>query len=101
MLDVNRDGLADVVLALAGVSINSLLTTSSAFLSEGNGRFSPWNLRTADGGPSADSLGSVLGSSCCAAQHFVDFDGDGQMDYYWSICYRTILNRRPFFRAQR
>ena len=79
--DVNRDGLADVVLVLAGVSINSLLTTSSAFLSEGDGRFSPWSLRTADGGgPSADSLGSVLGSSCCAQQHFVDFDGDGQMD---------------------
>ena len=61
LADVNRDGFADLVLDLYGVSINSLLTTNGVFLSEGDGRFSPWSLRTADGSPSADSLGSVLG----------------------------------------
>jgi FG-GAP-like repeat len=98
--DVNRDGLADVVLVLAGVSINSLLTTSSAFLSEGDGRFSPWSLRTADGGgPSADSLGSVLGSSCCAQQHFVDFDGDGQMDLLLVDLLSNVTQPPAFFQS--
>jgi hypothetical protein len=81
LTDVNRDGFADLVLSLFGVSINSLLTTSAAFLSEGDGRFSPWSLRTADGGPSADSLLSVLGCSLCDyKQYFLDFDGDGLVD---------------------
>ena len=81
LTDVNRDGFADLVLSLFGVSINSLLTTSAVFLSEGDGRFSPWSLRTADGGPSADSLLSVLGCSLCDyQQYFVDFDGDGLVD---------------------
>jgi hypothetical protein len=81
LADVNRDGFADLVLQLYGVSINSLLTTSAVFLSEGDGRFSSWSLRTADGSPSVDSLVSVLGCSWCNYQpHFVDFDRDGQMD---------------------
>jgi hypothetical protein len=81
LTDVNRDGFADLVLSLFGVSINSLLTTSAVFLSEGDGRFSPWSLRAADGGPSADSLLSVLGCLLCDyQQYFLDFDGDGQMD---------------------
>jgi FG-GAP-like repeat len=81
LTDVNRDGFDDLVLSPFGVSINSLLTTSAAFLSEGGSRFSPWSLRTADGGPSADSLLSVLGCSLCDyQQYFVDFDGDGLVD---------------------
>jgi FG-GAP-like repeat len=81
LTDVNRDGFADLVLSPFGVSINSLLTTSAVFLSEGDGRFSPWSLRTADGGPSADSLLSVLGCSLCDyQQYFLDFDGDGLVD---------------------
>jgi FG-GAP-like repeat len=81
LTDVNRDGFADLVLYIYGVSVDSLLTTSAVFLSEGDGRFSPWSLRTAEGSPSVDSLGSVLGCSWCSyEQYFVDFDWDGQMD---------------------
>jgi hypothetical protein len=80
--DVNRDGFDDLVLPY-GVSVNKLLTTNAAvFLSEGDGRFSPWSLRTADGGPTAESLRSVLGSSWAFANNplFTDFDGDGLID---------------------
>jgi FG-GAP-like repeat len=79
--DVNRDGFADLVLPYP-VSIDDLLTTNAAvFLSEGDGRFSPWSLRTANGSPSADSLGSVLGCRPCTYKpRFIDFDGDGQID---------------------
>jgi hypothetical protein len=81
LADVNRDGFADLVLQLYGSSINSLLTTSGTFLSEGDGRFSPWSLRTADGSLTAESLGSVLGCQPCNyIPFFVDLDGDGQMD---------------------
>ena len=59
LTDVNRDGFADLVLSLFGVSINSLLTTSAVFLSEGGSRFS----RGACAPPMAARLRTVSSAS--------------------------------------
>ena len=78
------------MLVLYGVSIDSLLTTNGVFLSEGDGRFSPWSL-TADGIPSADSLGSVL----CAHQYHATTSTSSiltetvRWTCYCSMTYRT------------